>query len=155
MIIRRLTADEKAAAQKARNEANTRIKALRVKRVDELKARYTRKDDRERMAVKELPMLAGLPATITDGVHTVTVDYDDLYHFTRKFRSSWEVTMHMVSSRGKVELAITYRHQKDPRRNGMARLYGLQDVHLRALEGLELPVVQLTGPDPKRQEVAS
>ncbi|MFZ5817790.1 MAG: hypothetical protein ACOY93_21260 [Bacillota bacterium] len=151
MIIRQLTADEKAAAQKARDEANERIKTWRAKRIEELKTnpKFARKDEREREATAQFPLMTAVPVKLTDGEHCLTVDFDPLYRFCRSLRSpNWTVTGRMQVRRGRVEFSLSYHHQ-DGRRRGEMATVGLPAKHLQALEGLNLPTIQIASPDLK------
>lgn len=141
MIIRQLTADEKAQAEKAKAEANRRIKARRAERSAELARKYARKADREQRATRELPLLTGLPARVTDGEVSMLVDFDRLSRFCRSLRSpDWYVSACLSSERDRVQLLLRYTHQRDGRR-GHLYLYGLPAPHVEALQDLALPTV--------------
>lgn len=143
MIIRALTAAEEGKCQKARLEANRRIRTWRDEMIKQLEHKYARKADREQKAVREFPLITGAPVRVTDGENSMLLDYGRLWRFCWKLqRPGWTVTGRITKiDHDKLGLDLEYAHKDG--RQGHLRMYELPRRHMQALDGLALPTVEI------------
>lgn len=139
VIIRQLTAAGKAAAQKARDLANARIKAAREALIrGALQTKYGRLSDRQTEAIKQLPLMSYNPVMVTDGERSLVIDYDRPTKFCRSLRKGWTMSVRLYWT----ELELTYRHPNGG--HGSLVLRGLPANHLHHLQGVVLPTIDLS-----------